>query len=81
MSRKNTLPHEFVFALDDGDGCSLLSRFQEKFCSRPLYSAPSLCFSAAGAIAGMLFFWIKAFKEASSLDWISCHAASCDSSL
>jgi hypothetical protein len=38
MSRKNTLPHDFVFAMDDREACPLSSRFQEKFCSRPLYS-------------------------------------------
>jgi hypothetical protein len=50
------------------EGVALSSNFQEIFRSQRLYSVPSLCFSAAGAIAGMLLFWIKPLKEARSLD-------------
>ena len=47
---------------------SLSLPVEEIFGSNHPYSAPSLCFSAAGAIATMLFFCINAFKEAKSLD-------------
>jgi hypothetical protein len=56
------------FARQNGPAGFLSSPFEEIFgCYHP-YSVPSLCFSVAGAIAAMLFFWIKAFKEAKSLD-------------
>src|SRR5689334_21662323 len=41
------------------------------------YSAATFVFSAAGAMASTLFFFISSFKAASSLDCTSRHAASC----
>ena len=55
-------------AKQNGEVDSLSLPVEEIFGRNHPYSAPSLCFSAAGAIAKMLFFCINAFKAAKSLD-------------